>query len=626
MRDLRSGMAAVLLLVLTACGGGGPEPAGTVPRAKQAMQARMARPAPAVIVMTGVASDYTITRLATDVQLKHKSSGVIRNVPADVRLRFDDCTLALDIEGNAGQAYRLYQAAFNRVPDIAGLSYWIAVLDSGTSLENVATGFAASNEFRSIYGSATDNESTVRRFYQNVLHRDPDATGLAYWTDALNRGVVTMPVALTMISESPENQLGVMNAIVDGITTVEAGVDYAPVARAQAPAGITLGKITTLSADGSSASLNRSLSYRWTMQAKPTGSRAVLVMGATASPSFVPDLEGEYLFELVVNDGSRDSVASQLSIFAGWQPPEGAVPATGNYVYMSSTSGDYVGAGLTHLYTQANAAIGFRDNGWNMQVNVSGDEWWNGMFAFPSATGRGGKVARGFYPNAARFGGATTAGLDWGGDGRGCNQVSGWIYVSTAEYEGDVLRRLELTFRQHCEGGTSSLYGKVRLGYPDNTQAPGPTAAPGGLWTPPAGALPANGNAVYINSPYGDWIGGGYQGTTVDSSATPLRLNSTGANLSWSTSNFDFAFKGMNSISQIEKGYYAGLQRYAFSNALKGGLSIGSPGRGCNTSLGWVMVDDVVYVNGALNSILMRFEQSCDGQPPLRGVLRWKAT
>ncbi len=624
MQDLKSSLIAILLLALTACGGGAPESEPAM-RVKQARQARMSAPVPGVVAMAGLSSDYVITRQATDIQLKHKSSGIIRNVPANARLRFDDFTLAMDIEGSAGQAYRLYQSAFNRAPDIPGLSFWISVLDQGTSLETVATGFADSNEFRAIYGSATSNEEVVRRIYQNVLHREPDPAGFAFWTDAVNRGVVSMPAALSMISESAEGQLGVMNAIVNGIVIQEPGIDYLPTARTQAPAGVTLGKMTTLSGAASSASLNRSLTYRWTLQAKPPGSNAVLVMASTATPSFVPDLEGEYLFNLVVNDGKRDSVASQLPVFVGWQPPEGAVPSSGNYVYLSSVGGDYVGGGRTYQYTQANASMGFRDNSWNLQVYVNGDTWWNGMFAFPSATGQGGKVVRGFHANAARFGSATVAGLDWGGDGRGCNQVTGWIYVSVAEYEGDALRRLELTFRQHCEGGPSSLYGKIRLGYPDSTQPPGPTAAPAGLWMAPAGALPLSGNAVYINSPQGDWIGAGYVGTTIESEATPLRVSSTGNSLSFTTNNFDFSFKGMNSISQIEKGYYSGLQRLAFSNALKGGLSVGSPGRGCNTSLGWAMVDNVVYVNGKLNSILMRFEQSCDNQPPLRGVLRWKA-
>ena len=33
--------------------------------------------------------------------------------------------LALDINGTAGQVYRLYQAAFDRKPDLVGLGYWI---------------------------------------------------------------------------------------------------------------------------------------------------------------------------------------------------------------------------------------------------------------------------------------------------------------------------------------------------------------------------------------------------------------------------------------------------------------------------------------------------------------------
>jgi hypothetical protein len=33
--------------------------------------------------------------------------------------------VALDVDGAAGQAYRLYQAAFDRAPDKNGLGYWI---------------------------------------------------------------------------------------------------------------------------------------------------------------------------------------------------------------------------------------------------------------------------------------------------------------------------------------------------------------------------------------------------------------------------------------------------------------------------------------------------------------------
>jgi hypothetical protein len=55
------------------------------------------------------------------------------------RIKFDDVTLAFDTSGNAGQNYRLYQAAFNRTQDKPGLSGWIKGIDSGLSLTSVAT-------------------------------------------------------------------------------------------------------------------------------------------------------------------------------------------------------------------------------------------------------------------------------------------------------------------------------------------------------------------------------------------------------------------------------------------------------------------------------------------------------
>lgn len=132
------------------------------------------------------------------------------------RLQFADKTLALDITGNAGQAYRLYQAAFNRTPDGGGLKYWIEQMDTGTTLEQVAVGFINSAEFKALYGENPSNEDFVTKLYSNVLHRAPDAGGKAYWVEQLNKGTSKAAV-LASFSESPENQAGVLNAIMYGI-------------------------------------------------------------------------------------------------------------------------------------------------------------------------------------------------------------------------------------------------------------------------------------------------------------------------------------------------------------------------------------------------------------------------
>jgi hypothetical protein len=94
------------------------------------------------------------------------------------RLQFADMTLALDISGNAGQAYRVYQAAFNRTPDSGGLKYWIEQMDKGMGLLEVAARFVDSDEFRSLYGTNPANASFLTKLYNNVLHRQPEQSWL----------------------------------------------------------------------------------------------------------------------------------------------------------------------------------------------------------------------------------------------------------------------------------------------------------------------------------------------------------------------------------------------------------------------------------------------------------------
>lgn len=133
------------------------------------------------------------------------------------RLQFTDKTLALDINDTAGQAYRIYQAAFNRTPDNGGLKYWIGIMDSGVPLTTVSSGFIGSAEFQKLYGTNPTNELFVTKLYDNVLHRAPDAGGYKYWVDLLNSGTIDKTSTLVNFSESNENQAGVIGVIQNGI-------------------------------------------------------------------------------------------------------------------------------------------------------------------------------------------------------------------------------------------------------------------------------------------------------------------------------------------------------------------------------------------------------------------------
>jgi len=137
------------------------------------------------------------------------------------RILFSTHAMALDIDGHGGQAYRLYQAAFNRTPDQAGVGYWINALDHGASLQAVAQNFVASPEFQAKYGTSLTDAQYVSQLYHNVLHRDGDAGGAAYWQGVLQQGAGRDQV-LMAFSESPENQAALIGTIGHGFYYIPA--------------------------------------------------------------------------------------------------------------------------------------------------------------------------------------------------------------------------------------------------------------------------------------------------------------------------------------------------------------------------------------------------------------------
>jgi hypothetical protein len=108
-----------------------------------------------------------------------------------------------EFQGTIAPVARLYFAYFQRVPDYAGLQYWIGRYKGGMSLNAISQQFAASAEFVSKYG-ALNNAQFVTLVYQNVLGRQPDASGLAFWTGQLDSAAIDRGSMMTQFSESAE--------------------------------------------------------------------------------------------------------------------------------------------------------------------------------------------------------------------------------------------------------------------------------------------------------------------------------------------------------------------------------------------------------------------------------------
>jgi hypothetical protein len=87
-----------------------------------------------------------------------------------------------------------------------------------------------------------------------------------------------------------------------------------PVASAGPDQTVALGSTVTLDGTGSGDADGDALTFRWTLIQRPAGSQATLTNPATAAPTFIADLAGRYVAQLIVNDGTLDSLPDLVQI------------------------------------------------------------------------------------------------------------------------------------------------------------------------------------------------------------------------------------------------------------------------------------------------------------------------
>ena len=122
----------------------------------------------------------------------------------DIGRTFDQVT---GLDTDSGRMFRLYNAAFKRLPDPDGLAYWIDNFSSGrNSMRVVTSSFLNSSEFQERYGANVSDSKYVDTLYTNVLGRLPDADGKNYWLGQLSSGRETREEALLGFAESAENK------------------------------------------------------------------------------------------------------------------------------------------------------------------------------------------------------------------------------------------------------------------------------------------------------------------------------------------------------------------------------------------------------------------------------------
>ena len=142
------------------------------------------------------------------------------------------------------QVQQLYIAYFGRPADPIGQAYWAANIDAAKGdISAVIAGFSASKESAELFG----NKSTIDKvtaIYQNAFGRAPEPAGLAYWVAQLDSGKVSQAQASWTIQQNAgegdaavvQNKLTAAQAFTAKLDTTAAitgyqGADAAQMAR-----------------------------------------------------------------------------------------------------------------------------------------------------------------------------------------------------------------------------------------------------------------------------------------------------------------------------------------------------------------------------------------------------------
>jgi hypothetical protein len=338
---------------------------------------------------------------------------------------------------------------------------------------------------------------------------------------------------------------------------------------------------------------------------------------------FEQSCDGVNLFHGKIHWNKADinlgKVTAPLPVPAGlWRAPAGSVSSTRTSMYLD------IGGGYIYSYDQSNAGFRLFNRDGRLNVNIDGDQKWTGEFVGMHGLPQ---LTVGYYGNLshAGFHNPVFSAMSWDGDGNACFALTGWFVIDKVIYSGDKMTELDLRFEQHCEGARVPIHGQLHWRADDATVAPGPrNPPPASLWKPDPAFVAPSGNYVYLVSDAGDYIGQGKTELLTSANSTIKITNYPPAGLRIDVGAWAGEFAGMNSLSQLQPGYYGDVLVYGYHNETKGGMVWYGNARICNALIGWFVVDSVSYSQGELSALDIRFEQHCEGGiAAQRGVIHW---
>jgi hypothetical protein len=191
------------------------------------------------------------------------------------------------------------------------------------ALGNVAPVASAGDDVSTVVGSAvtlsgalsSDANGNTLTYAWTLVSRpalsaavpvNPSSATATLMPDVAGVYVVQLVVSDGKLSSAPDNVV---------VTAGALGVNLAPVAKAgPRQRSAKIGQSVTLDGSKSYDPNGTPVTYTWKFKSKPKKSTATLQGATTVAPTFVPDVRGNYVVQLVVSDGQLTSVASSVMI------------------------------------------------------------------------------------------------------------------------------------------------------------------------------------------------------------------------------------------------------------------------------------------------------------------------
>ncbi|MBS7699077.1 DUF4214 domain-containing protein [Chelatococcus sp. YT9] len=142
-------------------------------------------------VVDGIRSQFDVSFVGGIAYLTDNATGHVDKLANIQKIQFDDTVIDLFAVDQAEIA-ALYKVILGRDADDAGLAFWSEQSANGMSLGDLAHAFIDAAEFEQ-----PSAEVAVTRLYADILGREPDPAGAAYWA-----GVITDGASFAVVAEA----------------------------------------------------------------------------------------------------------------------------------------------------------------------------------------------------------------------------------------------------------------------------------------------------------------------------------------------------------------------------------------------------------------------------------------